>query len=126
MNLARDAHRSVSRLRSSRALSAAHGEDDMAGESITNLIDQQQWLDPIGDTLQTAIQSAYTAGGPAGPPVKKILSGTWLGHPLHPLLTDVPVGAWTVTALLDAVEIATGRSELAPGADASMALGLAG
>lgn len=98
----------------------------MAGESITNLIDQQQWLDPIGDALQTAIQGAYTAGGAAGPPVKKILSGTWLGHPLHPLLTDVPVGAWTVTALLDAVEIATGRSALAPGADASMALGLAG
>lgn len=98
----------------------------MAGESITTLIDQQKWLDPIGDRLQTAIQNAYTAGGPAGQQVKQILSGTWLGHPLHPTLTDVPVGAWTVTALLDGIEAATGRSEYAPGADAALVLGLAG
>jgi hypothetical protein len=26
-------------------------------------------------------------------PAKDLLSGTWLGHPLHPLLTDVPIGA---------------------------------
>jgi nitrite reductase/ring-hydroxylating ferredoxin subunit/uncharacterized membrane protein len=35
--------------------------------------------------------------------VKDVLSGTWLGHPLHPLLTDVPIGCWTNAMLLDAV-----------------------
>src|SRR5437667_12885469 len=34
-------------------------------------------------------------------PVKDLLSGTWLGHPLHPLLTDVPIGAWIASAVLD-------------------------
>jgi nitrite reductase/ring-hydroxylating ferredoxin subunit/uncharacterized membrane protein len=34
-------------------------------------------------------------------PVKDLLSGTWLGHPLHPLLTDVPIGAWTSSLVLD-------------------------
>ncbi len=33
-------------------------------------------------------------------PLKNFANGTWLEHPLHPLLTDVPVGAWTVTLLL--------------------------
>jgi nitrite reductase/ring-hydroxylating ferredoxin subunit/uncharacterized membrane protein len=34
-------------------------------------------------------------------PVKDALSGTWLGHPLHPLLTDIPIGTWTSATLLD-------------------------
>jgi nitrite reductase/ring-hydroxylating ferredoxin subunit/uncharacterized membrane protein len=36
-------------------------------------------------------------------PVKDTLSGTWLGHALHPLLTDVPIGTWTSSLLLDLV-----------------------
>ncbi|MFY9531640.1 MAG: Rieske 2Fe-2S domain-containing protein [Candidatus Acidiferrales bacterium] len=38
-------------------------------------------------------------------PLKLFLNGTWLGHPLHPLLTDVPIGAWTVTILLDLIAL---------------------
>ncbi len=34
-------------------------------------------------------------------PAKDLLSGTWLGHPLHPLLTDVPIGAWASALVLD-------------------------
>ncbi|MFG3097727.1 Rieske 2Fe-2S domain-containing protein [Streptomyces sp. NPDC048202] len=33
--------------------------------------------------------------------VKNALSGTWLGHALHPVLTDVPIGAWGMATLLD-------------------------
>lgn len=40
--------------------------------------------------------------GKLGPgPVKDALSGSWLGHALHPLLTDVPIGTWTSATLLD-------------------------
>jgi nitrite reductase/ring-hydroxylating ferredoxin subunit/uncharacterized membrane protein len=53
------------------------------------------------------------------PAVKKLLSGTWLGHRLHPLLVTVPIGAWTGASVLD----------LLPGeersADAMVALGVA-
>src|SRR5580704_15712764 len=35
--------------------------------------------------------------------VRNLLSGTDLGHPLHPVLTDLPIGAWVMSALLDAV-----------------------
>jgi nitrite reductase/ring-hydroxylating ferredoxin subunit/uncharacterized membrane protein len=31
-----------------------------------------------------------------------ILHGTWLGHPLHPILTDFAIGAWFIGAMLDA------------------------
>ncbi len=36
-------------------------------------------------------------------PIKDLLSGTWLGHPVHPLLTDVTIGAWTSALALDLV-----------------------
>jgi nitrite reductase/ring-hydroxylating ferredoxin subunit/uncharacterized membrane protein len=34
-------------------------------------------------------------------PVKDALTGKWLGHPLHPLLTDVAIGFWTAGGVLD-------------------------
>ena len=34
-------------------------------------------------------------------PLKLLASGVWLDHPLHPLLTDVPIGAWTVAVVLE-------------------------
>ena len=33
--------------------------------------------------------------------VKDLLHGTWLGHPVHPVLAQVPVGTWTSAGLLD-------------------------
>jgi nitrite reductase/ring-hydroxylating ferredoxin subunit/uncharacterized membrane protein len=57
--------------------------------------------------------------------VTDALHGTPLGHALHPLVTDIPIGAWTVTTLLDVAELA-GARECAPGADAALKIGLAG
>ncbi len=34
--------------------------------------------------------------------IRNLLSGTYAGHPAHPPLTDVTVGAWCMSALLDA------------------------
>jgi len=34
--------------------------------------------------------------------VRNLLSGADLGHPLHPMLTDLPIGAWVMSALPDA------------------------
>ena len=34
-------------------------------------------------------------------PAKDLLSGTWLGHPLHPMLTDLPIGFWTSAMAVD-------------------------
>lgn len=40
--------------------------------------------------------------------LRSFLHGTWLGHPLHPLLTDVPIGALTVALILDLLGIYDG------------------
>jgi nitrite reductase/ring-hydroxylating ferredoxin subunit len=35
--------------------------------------------------------------------IRNLLSGTRLGHPAHPMLTDLPIGAWSMSTLLDTV-----------------------
>lgn len=42
--------------------------------------------------------------------LRSLLHGTWLGHPLHPLLTDLPVGALTVALVLDLLGIYDGAN----------------
>jgi nitrite reductase/ring-hydroxylating ferredoxin subunit/uncharacterized membrane protein len=79
-------------------------------------------LASAADAWQSVVKKVLESAGPA---VVDALHGTPLGHPLHPLLTDVPVGAWTVTAVLDALELA-GKDDLAAGADASLAIGIGG
>ena len=93
---------------------------------ITAWEDGQGWLDPTANVLQPAVKKAFDALGPARRDVKNFLHGTWLGHPLHPVMTDIPLGAWTATLLLDALSDGRGRSGFARAADASLALGLAG
>jgi nitrite reductase/ring-hydroxylating ferredoxin subunit len=80
------------------------------------------WLEAIANTVQPNVQRVL---GAAGVPVRNALHGTWLGHTLHPALTDVPTGAWTVTAVLDALEI-VGNTRFGAGADAALVIGLLG
>lgn len=35
------------------------------------------------------------------PAVSRVLRGQWLGHPLHPILVTVPIGAWMTVPILD-------------------------
>ncbi|WP_410573753.1 DUF2231 domain-containing protein [Amycolatopsis sp. cmx-4-61] len=39
--------------------------------------------------------------GAAGSVPGRLLRGRWLGHPLHPLVVTVPIGAWLCSALFD-------------------------
>lgn len=72
-------------------------------------------LDPFAERV------AGTVGRVLGaPPVKDALSGTWMGHAAHPMLTDVTIGAWLSATLLD---LAGGR-DARGGADRLVAAGI--
>jgi len=58
-----------------------------------------QQLDGAGKALKSLVDRYI----PERSELKDLLSGTWLGHPLHPVLTDVVVGAWTSSFLLDLI-----------------------
>jgi nitrite reductase/ring-hydroxylating ferredoxin subunit/uncharacterized membrane protein len=82
-------------------------------------------LDPLADAIQPIWRTLLNSDGPLRTPVKDLLHGTWLGHSLHPIITDVPIGAWTVAALCDVVAIG-GSERFASAADISIAIGALG
>jgi nitrite reductase/ring-hydroxylating ferredoxin subunit/uncharacterized membrane protein len=56
------------------------------------------FLDSPAEAVAGLVRGAVARG-----PIKDALSGTPLGHALHPLLTDLPIGTWTSAVLLDLV-----------------------
>jgi len=97
----------------------------MSQNNPIDLIEKQEWLGKVADAVQPLILDAFKAGGEAGQQLKNILHGTWLGHPLHPVLTDIPVGAWSLAAIFDTLEL-TGSKKYKKAADVSVAVGLVG
>ncbi len=78
---------------------------------VQSITDRQKWLDSLSDAIQPLIGDAFKSGGEAGRVAKDFLNGVWLGHPLHPVLTDVPIGAWTMSQLFDVLSIASGGDD---------------
>lgn len=72
-------------------------------------LESAEALDAPGRIAGSAIRAGVRG------PVKELLSGTWLGHALHPMLTDVVIGAFSGATLID---LLTGEE----GAAASQAL----
>jgi nitrite reductase/ring-hydroxylating ferredoxin subunit len=63
---------------------------------ITSRLEQLHALDGVSDKLQGLVQAVAQPRA-----VQDFLHGTWLGHPLHPALVQVPVGAFFSAAVLD-------------------------
>ena len=91
----------------------------MKSETVSSSIDRQQWLAQADNAL-TQVADTVTSPGPAW---KDFLHGKWLGHPFHAAITDVPIGAWTASTVLDLNELVTGKGSLSPGADAVVGIG---
>jgi len=92
----------------------------------TAAISRKEWLNPAEEKLQAALHSAFKSGGENGARIKDALHGTWIGHPLHVILTDIPLGAWTSAIVFDALSVLSKNHSMDSAADASIAAGLAG
>lgn len=97
-------------------------------------IASQGWLEPLGDFIQRVVGGFYGALGAPGRWLKDLAHGTKvIGHPLHPALTDVPLGAWVVAVVCDlghlvssSVPSAAGDLALLIGTVAGVGAGAAG
>ena len=83
-----------------------------AVDSLTKL----EGLDPVAKAIGKWVRRAIPHG-----PVKDLLSGTPFGHAFHPLMTDVPIGTWMSSVLLDHIAGEDGEAA----ADQLIAAGLA-
>lgn len=69
---------------------------------IDDLLRRQGWMDGVADALQHALGVFYRVLGAPGRALKNLLHGTRvLGHPLHPAVTDIPLGAWAAGVVGD-------------------------
>jgi nitrite reductase/ring-hydroxylating ferredoxin subunit/uncharacterized membrane protein len=87
-----------------------------AAQEVADAITALDQLDAPARAVGKTVRDTVPAG-----PVKDALSGTWLGHALHPVLTDLPIGTWTSAVLLDWL----GGERSREAADRLIALGLA-
>jgi len=74
---------------------------------LTDKLEGLEVLDGLSERLAGAVNSAVS-------PAKSLLSGTWLGHPLHPALTNVPLGCWSGAVILDLFGGAAGDAAVQP------------
>src|ERR1700757_4666527 len=94
----------------------------MKDNGVIGKIEQQEWLKPAEEGLQELIHKAFRFRG--GRQAKNFLHGTWIGHPLHVILTDIPIGTWTAAIAFDALDSMGTRRRYRVAADAALSLGL--
>ena len=78
-------------------------------------LESEEKFDTAAQTAGRTVRSLLGDGT-----VKHALSGAWLGHALHPILTDIPIGVWTSSVLLDW----TGGTTSQPASDRLILVGL--
>jgi len=91
-------------------------------------------IDAVGhnDALEAPAEGLATLVRPTfeSRAIKNALSGVWLGHRLHPMLTDAVIGTWASAGLLDLLgddgDAAAARRLVGAGVAASLPTALAG
>lgn len=94
--------------------------------SLASVASRQQWLDPVEKALDSAIAASLERLGSRRDAVAGWLHGDPLGHPLHVMLTDVPLGAWTAAMVFDRLAGKSGRDPWDAAARGAIAIGLVG
>src|SRR5918997_1542661 len=74
----------------------AAGVGDRPPLRLVRSVEQAQALDEAGATIAKKVRDTIPQGA-----VKDAISGTWLGHAIHPLLTDVVIGTFLSASALD-------------------------
>src|ERR671917_1875057 len=95
----------------------------MAETLTQRIVEALPFLDRISESVQPAVQEAVESGGT---PARNVLDGVWFEAPLHPALTDVPIGSWTAAAAFDGLDVAMDSRAMRNAADASLAFGVVG
>ncbi|WP_082363516.1 DUF2231 domain-containing protein [Chondromyces crocatus] len=85
-------------------------------------ISSQKWIDQAAEPVQQALHPVVHRSME----VADVLHGRWLGHPLHAVLTDLPIGAWMTAQVFDTIELVSGTRRFRKGADLVHTIGLVG
>ena len=93
-------------------------------ERISSRIIESKLIKKISALLNRFLQGCFRTA--AMRRLKVFLNGTWAGHPLHPALTDVPIGAWTLAIVLDLIALLFQLPQLGLASSIAVGVGVAG
>jgi nitrite reductase/ring-hydroxylating ferredoxin subunit len=85
-------------------------------QPIVDAVESAKLLDKPGKAIAKSVRGRFKPG-----PAKDAVSGTWLGHAIHPMLTDVVIGSFLSATLLDVI----GGDEDGTAAQRLIAVGIA-
>jgi nitrite reductase/ring-hydroxylating ferredoxin subunit/uncharacterized membrane protein len=83
-------------------------------ERAVSAVGRWQKLDAPSYQVEHALSLTFLLTGRQARRLQDLLHGVWFGHPLHPALVTVPLGAWSAALVLDGLD-ATGRGGLGAG-----------
>jgi nitrite reductase/ring-hydroxylating ferredoxin subunit/uncharacterized membrane protein len=85
-------------------------------EPVVRAVESAALLDPAAKAVGKTVRKVLSGGA-----LKDALSGTWLGHAVHPMLTDVVIGSFTSATILDLL----GGEQLGAASERLIAVGIA-
>lgn len=92
----------------------------MSASALEQIVKRFSFIPPLGEAVQDWLGGELKAKPVAQ--AKEVLNGRWLGHPLHPVLTDLPIGAFSGATLLQLADRGDGGG-LGDAADLLLATG---
>ncbi len=93
----------------------------MKSQFIEDQITDKPWVKPAEKALDKAAEATVMH-----PPrrLKNLLHGSWMGHPFHPAIVHLPIGAFTMATLFDIMDAVRGTKRYAAGAEKAVGVGL--
>jgi nitrite reductase/ring-hydroxylating ferredoxin subunit/uncharacterized membrane protein len=82
-------------------------------QRLAKAIENDERFDKVAEGISGRMNTAL-GKLPNRDAVEDVLHGKWLGHPLHPVLTDIPIGAWSFAAVLDLADVISGKRTKRP------------
>ncbi len=95
----------------------------MLNRQVDEWLNRVPLLDKVGDKIAHTVHGAVLQGGGRVRSVVDLLHGTWLGHPLHPVLIETVIGAWTFGTVFDVISLIKRSPQSEQAADRLISMG---
>jgi nitrite reductase/ring-hydroxylating ferredoxin subunit/uncharacterized membrane protein len=94
-------------------------------QAVERAVERASGVGEVGTKASLAVHRAVLKGGEGVRDAVDLLHGTWLGHPFHPVLTEITIGAWFIGGMFDAVGAIGGSRRTRVTGDRLAAIGTA-
>jgi len=97
--------------------------EELVTQQVEAVVEKLPAFDEGARTVASALHTYILEGGEDTRRLADLLHGTWLGHPLHPVLTDVTIGSWLFGTIFDVLSIFPFTGHIRRAADTLLTLG---